>query len=75
MFFNPKLWWSWILIQIHDINYDIIAISESRIMRNLEVTKNINIKNYNMEYKSTESTAGWAVMYSKPSSIKTKNQS
>ena len=75
MFFNPKLWWSWILIQIHDINYDIIAISESRIMRNLEVTKNINIKNYKMEYKSTESTAGWAVICSKPSSIKTKNQS
>ena len=39
-----------------NINYDITAISETRIMKNLEIPKNINLKNYNMEYTSTEST-------------------
>ena len=39
-----------------NINYDITAISETRIMKNLEIPKNINLKSYNMEYTSTEST-------------------
>ena len=39
-----------------NINYDITAISKTRIMKNLEIPKNINLKNYNMEYTSTEST-------------------
>ena len=48
-----------ILLKSADINYDITAISEARIMKNLEITKNINLKNYNVEYISTESaTAG-----------------
>ena len=47
------------LLKSADINYDITAISEARIMKNLEITKNINLKNYNVEYISTESaTAG-----------------
>ena len=28
------------------------------MMNNLEITKNINLKNYNFEYTPTESTAG-----------------
>ena len=47
------------LLKSADINYDITEISEARIMKNLEITKNINLKNYNVEYISTESaTAG-----------------
>ena len=40
-----------------NINYD-VAISETRIMKNLEITENNNLKSYNFEYTPTESTAG-----------------
>ena len=46
-----------------NITYDIVAMSETRIMRNLETNKNINTKNYNMEYMSVESTAGGTMLY------------
>ena len=36
-----------------NVNYYIIAISETAIIRNLEITKNIDIKNYNVAYIST----------------------
>ena len=51
------------LLKSANINYDIIAISETRIMKNLQITKNIKMKNYNMEYTSTESTAGRTMLY------------
>ena len=38
------------LLKPTSINYDNIALSETRIMRNLEITKNIDIKDYNMKY-------------------------
>ena len=44
-------------------------------MISLEITKNIDIKNYNMKYTSTESTAGGITIHSKPSSIQTNNRS
>ena len=46
-----------------NINYDIIAVSETRTMKNLEITQNINSKNYNFEYTPTESTAGGTMLY------------
>lgn len=58
-----------------NINYDNITISKTRIMISLEITKNIDIKNYNMKYTSTESTAGGTTIHSKPSSIQTNNRS
>ena len=45
------------LLKSTNINYD-IAISETRIMKNLENTENNNLKSYNFEYTPTESTAG-----------------
>ena len=51
------------LLKSTNINYDIIAISETRIMKNLEITQNINLKTYNFEYTPTESTAGGTTLY------------
>ena len=51
------------LLKSTNINYDIIAISETRIMKNLEITKSINLKNYNFEYTPTVSTAGGTMLY------------
>ena len=51
------------LLKSTNINYDIIAISETRLMKNLKITKNINLKNYNFEYTPTESTAGGTMLY------------
>ena len=46
-----------------NINYDNITISETWIMGSLEITKNIDIKNYNMKYMSNESTAAGTMLY------------
>ena len=51
------------LLESTNINHDIIAISETRTMKNLEITQNINLKNYNFEYTPTESTAGGTMLY------------
>ena len=51
------------LLKSTNINYDIIAISETRTMKNLEITQNINLKHYNFEYTPTESTAGGTMLY------------
>ena len=51
------------LINSTNINYSISAISETRVLRNLETTKNINAKNYHMEYTPIESTAEWTMLY------------
>ena len=48
------------LLKSTNINYDIIAISE---IRNLEITKIINSKNYNFEYTLTEPTAAETMIY------------
>ena len=32
-------------------------------MKNLEITKNFNLKNHNFEYTPTESTAGGTMLY------------
>ena len=46
------------LFKSTNINYDIAVISETKTMKILAITKNINFKNYNFEYTPTESTAG-----------------
>ena len=51
------------LIKSTNINYNIIAISETRTMKNLEITQNIDLKNYSFEYTPIESTAGGTVLY------------
>ena len=46
-----------------NINYNSIAISDTRTMKNLAITQSINLKNYNFEYTPTESTAGGIMLY------------
>ena len=46
-----------------NINYNSIAISDTRTMKNLAITQSINLKNYNFEYTPTKSTAGGTMLY------------
>ena len=46
------------LIKSTNINFDIIAISESRILKDTNILKNTNIPNFSFEFTPTESTAG-----------------
>ena len=51
------------LLKFTNINYNIIGTSETRAMKNLEITQNINLKNYNFEYTPTKCTAGGTMLY------------
>ena len=42
---------------------DVIAISESRILKDTNLSKNINIYNYSVEFTQTESQAGGTLLY------------
>ena len=44
-------------------NFDIIAISETRILKNTKIVKNINIPNFYNEFTPTKSTAGGTLIY------------
>ena len=43
--------------------FDVIAISESRILKDTNLSKNINIYNYSVEFTPTESHAGGTLLY------------
>ena len=43
--------------------FDIIAMSESKTKSNMDVSTNINLPNYSIEYKPTESHAGGTILY------------
>ena len=44
------------LLKTINTNFDIIAISETRILKNTNIVKNINIPNFSYEFTPTEST-------------------
>ena len=44
-------------------NFDIIAVSETRISKKTSLTSNINLNNYSFEATPTESTAGGTMLY------------
>ena len=44
-------------------NFDIIAVSETRISKKTSLTSNINLNNYSFETTPTESTAGGTMLY------------
>ena len=48
-----------------NINFDVIAITETRISKNVSVTQNIVLNNYSLEHTSTESSAGGTLLYIK----------
>ena len=43
--------------------FDVIAISESRIVKDTNLSKNINIHNYSVEFIPTDSHAGGTLLY------------
>ena len=51
------------LLKTTNTNFDIIAISETRILKNTKIVKNINIQNFSYEFTPTESTAGGTLIY------------
>ena len=51
------------LLQSTNINFDVIAITETRIPKNVSVTQNIVLNNYSFEHTFTESSAGGTLPY------------
>ena len=51
------------LFKTTNTNFDIIAISKTRILKNTKIVKNINIPNFSYEFTPTESTAGGTLLY------------
>ena len=43
--------------------FDIIAICETRITRQVSLLNNLNINNYSFEFTSTETSAGGTLLY------------
>ena len=43
------------LIKTTNLTFDVIVISESRIKSNMDITTNINLPNYSIEYTPTKS--------------------
>ena len=51
------------LLQSTNIQFDVIAITETRITNNIYVTQNIELSNYSFEHTPTESSAGGTLLY------------
>ena len=51
------------LLQSTNIQFDVIAITETRITKNISVTQNIELSNYSFEHTLTESSAGGTLLY------------
>ena len=51
------------LLKNKNKNFDIIAVSETRISKKTSLTCNINLNNYSFETNPTESTAGGTMLY------------
>ena len=43
--------------------FDVVAVTETRIMKKTSLTSNINLKNHSFELTPTESTAGVTLLY------------
>ena len=44
-------------------NFDKIAVSETKLLKNTKIVKNVNIPNFSFEFTLTESTAGGTLLY------------
>ena len=44
-------------------NFDIIAISETRITKQVSLLNNLNLNNYSFEFTPTETSAGGTLLY------------
>ena len=51
------------LLQSTNTQFDLIAITETRITKKTYVTQNIELSNYSFEHTLTESSAGGTLLY------------
>ena len=51
------------LLQSTNIQFDVIAITKTRITQNTSVTQNIELRNYSFEHTPTESSARGTLLY------------
>ena len=51
------------LLQWTNIQFDVIAITETRITKNTSVTQNTELSDYSFEHTPTESYAGGTLLY------------
>ena len=51
------------LLKATNTNFDKIAVSETRLLKNTKIVKNIIIPNFSFEFTLTESTAGGTLLY------------
>ena len=51
------------LLQSTNTTFDVIAITETRIPKNVPVTQNIVLNNHSFEHTPTESSAGGTLLY------------
>ena len=51
------------LLSCTKIKFDIIAISETRITRQVSLLNNLNLNNYSFEFTPTETSAGGTLLY------------
>ena len=51
------------LLSCTKTNFDIIAISETRITKQVSLSNNLNLNNYSFEFTPTEASAGVTLLY------------
>ena len=51
------------LLKTTNMNFDIIAISETRMIKNISKIFNINLNDYAFEFTPTESSSGGTLIY------------
>ena len=51
------------LLSCTNKNFDIIAITETKITKNVSITNNLSINNYSIEFTPTESSVGGTLLY------------
>ena len=51
------------LLSCTNKNFDVIAISETRITKNISLTNNLTMNNFSFEFTPTKSSAGGTLLY------------
>ena len=51
------------LLSCTNKNFDVIAVSETRITKNISLTNNLTMNNFSFEFTPTESSAGGTLLY------------
>ena len=51
------------LLSCNKTKFDIIAISETRITKQVSLSNNLNLNNYSFEFTPTETSAGVTLLY------------